>query len=1038
MKKFLPIFAALTALFVSSCQKEVDKQVEPISKGKVTVLKASVTEAETKVSADAVGKFAWQAGDAITAFDNTNNNLKFTTTNGGSNTEFTFSGDATLGTYAIYPYDANHEVTGDHVRVSLPNEYTYKADETNMPMLGKIENNQASFKAVGGVLKLIIYNVPEGATKLTFTATNKQISGLFDIDNASIAEPVIETANTSTADDKSVAINFTRQANMVFYIPLPTGEIDGFTLAFDDANSTTKNVTASFIVGRNKIINAPALNCTAVSDAVLTNAEILVAVTGSYASNNIASSSGTWSYTYGMKQASKLQIKKESDGGKLTLPSFTSNITKIVLEGTGNGGGSAFNGTVYFKNSNTNEIIASKSVSGISLGDNITIDVPSGNTTGYITADGVIRIASVTVKFVNAGTFPSLAATDDDLEIAVGSLTATTTVTLSNPVDALGISCVVNDEAKSWLSASISGSTLTVTAAEANSTPADRNGTVTLKATGVANVVVSVTQPTKMVANPSVTATAGDSKFTATWAGVPHATSYVAYLHTALTNTPASGGTNITASISESAGTYSITDYAVTNDTHYYLYVKVNEVESNYEAVSEYAVVDFTPAEAKGTAENPYLANELYTAIATGIVSDNTSVYVKGYVSYASNPSSNSQNYFISDNGTGGNSGTLQIYKGKGIDNANMTTDNRVNVGDWVVVCGNTLYYNSSKPEINSGNVLVTHYYFGIDYDEVEWAWNETSAEDFTVSINASGDYKTFTHSESGMDWATVTVVGNVITITPNDSNSSLVADRAGTVTVHHASDLFDDIVISCTQTKAPAHEISIKTNPARIDLSGIKDTPTEITVVSNYAWTSANTGSGYTISPTSGSAGETVVTITPSADGGATETKLGDVTFTDAVDGVTAVTKDIYQAAKASSYTIVFKKNSGDGTSVSTSTACSAIVSDGASFLSGNVVTATNVYYNGSDGLKLGKSGGAGVIKMNLSSTITPTSIVVHAKRYNTSKTVNLSVNESDAQSLSTSSSFAEYTFDISSEISFIQLNSTQYCWIESITVNY
>lgn len=896
MKKIVYAIAALALIF-TGCAKELDNSTK--DNFSTVRLHVKVADQLTKVSADNDGRYHWQGGDEITVFDDLGASFVFSTKNGGSDVDFgatSWSGED-LGKYAMYPA-SSHSVSGDVVGFNLPSSYKWKANSTNMPMLGKINEDVATFKAVGGVLKLVCYNVPANAVKMEFSATNKKISGSFNIDNAAVDNPIIVTAAMAESNNK-VSFDFTgdREDNMVFYIPLPTGTIDGFTVSFlSDVPEVvfTKTSTKSLSVSRNQMIIAPALNCTAVADAVLTNAEILEVITGSYTSNNISSTSGTWSYAYGMKQASKLQLKKQADGGKLTLPStFTSNISKIILEGTGNGGGTAFSGTVYFKDSDTDETIASKTVSDISLGDSITIDVPSGNTTGYITADGVIRIASVTVKFVSAGgTFPSLTATDDDLEIAVGSLSATTTVSLSNPVDALGISCVVNDEAKSWLSASISGTTLTVTAAEANSTAADRDGTVTLKATGAANVVISVTQPTKMVANPTVTATAGDSKFTATWAAVPHATSYVAYLHTAPTATPATGGTNITASISESAGTYSITDYPATNDTHYYLYVKVNEVDSNYEAVTEYAVVDFTPAEAKGTAENPYLANELYTAIATGIVSDNTSVYVKGYVSYASNPSSNSQSYYISDNGTGGNSGTLQIYQGKGIGGANMTTSNRVNVGDWVVVCGNTLYYNSSKPEINSGNELVTHYYFGIDYDEVEWAWNETSAEDFTVSINASGEYKTFTHSESGMDWATVSVVENVITITPKDNNESLVADREGTVTIHHASDLFDDIVISCKQTKAPAHSITIDSKTSlTVDLDGDHTNATVLDVVSVYSpWSvktvtgdSAADGFTYDVNTSTNK-----LTITPKADNttGSKREGIGTIVLTDSSNG--------------------------------------------------------------------------------------------------------------------------------------------------------
>ena len=130
---------------------------------------------------------------------------------------------------------------------------------------------------------------------------------------------------------------------------------------------------------------------------------------------------------------------------------------------------------------------------------------------------------------------------------------------------------------------------------------------------------------------------------------------------------------------------------------------------------------------------------------------------------------------------------------------------------------------------------------------------------------------------------------------------------------------------------------------------------------------------------------------------------------------------------AWADSYTITFATGTGDGTTASTSTACSDVVSAGATYLSGNLATATKVYYAGSNGLKLGASSSAGTIKMNLASNVTPTSIVVNAKLYNSSKAATLKVNGSTAQSITSKS-----------EISYIQLDASKYCWIKSITVNY
>ncbi len=141
-------------------------------------------------------------------------------------------------------------------------------------------------------------------------------------------------------------------------------------------------------------------------------------------------------------------------------------------------------------------------------------------------------------------------------------------------------------------------------------------------------------------------------------------------------------------------------------------------------------------------------------------------------------------------------------------------------------------------------------------------------------------------------------------------------------------------------------------------------------------------------------------------------------------------------KVAWADSYTITFSTGSGDGSTASTSTACSTIVSAGATYLTGNLAIATKVNHSGDYGLKLGTSSAAGIIKMNLSATgcVTPTSIIVRAKRYN--KAATLSVNGETAQNVT--ADFSDFTFDLSNQITYIQLNSSKYIWISSITVNY
>ena len=227
------------------------------------------------------------------------------------------------------------------------------------------------------------------------------------------------------------------------------------------------------------------------------------------------------------------------------------------------------------------------------------------------------------------------------------------------------------------------------------------------------------------------------------------------------------------------------------------------------------------------------------------------------------------------------------------------------------------------------------------------------------------------------------------------------------------------------------------KTDISNVPADGVSGASTTVTFANNDGWTASVTPDGTVVTAASISGNTITYTVAANSAGA----RSGSITVSLSRTGFTPVTSTIsvdqLAGVNGGSYTITFKKNTGDGTSVTTSTACSAIVSEGASYLSGNVVTASNVYYNGSDGLKLGKSGGSGKIKMNLASAVTPTSIVVSAKRYNASKAVTLKVNGSNTQNV-TGSSFADFTYTITSEITYLEIESSQYCWVESITVNY
>lgn len=141
--------------------------------------------------------------------------------------------------------------------------------------------------------------------------------------------------------------------------------------------------------------------------------------------------------------------------------------------------------------------------------------------------------------------------------------------------------------------------------------------------------------------------------------------------------------------------------------------------------------------------------------------------------------------------------------------------------------------------------------------------------------------------------------------------------------------------------------------------------------------------------------------------------------------------------------YTITFNTGSGDGTKASTSTAASTCTT-AATYVTGDLATASNTYYSGESGLKLGTSSGAGDIKFNLSTDgqVVPTKVSVYAKYYSSKKIKNVQVctNLGSNTSTATTGSFAEYSYSYSgsSKLTYIEIKSTGYIWVEKVVVTY
>lgn len=622
MKKLLYTIASLAALTVIACSKEQDTpdvrpEIPDTPEEVIEVpatLSGSMGDPTTKVSNDNNGAYKWQASDHVTILTNNGANREFSADEAGLTTEFSGhipNTDALVGGFALYPASSNleadhHSISGTTITFNIPTTLTWGADASYMPMYAPIEEDpedaqkvKASFKAVGGAMKLICYNIPAGATTLAFTA-KVNIAGNFTLDTTA-EHPTLSDGETG----KEIDIDFTGNysANKVFYIPLPPVTLTGgFTISFFDSNLDevfTQTTTAAPTIQRNHLMIAPALNCA----AVLWSEDF----TG-YTADSQPSSKGSVTYAYG-EDGTKVYTTQLASGGvegpELLIKSGNGTFTASNIP-TGN----ATSMTLTFM-TNRN-LTLSSTTDGISIGD--------------ITSDGNARSVSISnskgasvfniefkntlgnnariddIKLINPAstvTAPSISATDDALTIGVGESSASTTVTLANAVDNLGVSALVSGTNADKFTAAISGTTLTVTAKETNSTAADYTATVTLKASGATAKAIAVTQTTNLVPNPTLTASPESGAAIVTWAKDSHASSYVAYLHTAETETPATGGTTVTGSISTVNNNCTLSLTGLTNGTTYHVYVKVNGVAESYTPPTNYAHVAVTPVAAK-------------------------------------------------------------------------------------------------------------------------------------------------------------------------------------------------------------------------------------------------------------------------------------------------------------------------------------------------------------------------------------------------------------------------------------------------------
>lgn len=287
MKNSILFLAFAAILMFVGCSKDNRDEVSPEKGKRLITLRATVDEPGTRLSVNGSGKFSWQLDDYIIVFKESNGSYCETdlshALNDGPTGDFEvyLDEDETIS-YAMYPASkySEFDAANNTLLFGLDERYDYVAGSSYMPMLGSditVEDEyyyiKASFKAVGGVLKVTLNNVPQDEDeligKLVFTVPGKKITGQFPIKEDSDGVKYIETENYEGTDQIEIENNmgYSGDSNrsMDFYIPLPCGTYNNMEFTWVDMYdnlilSKTAKIDGGLTVHRNEIITAPALN----------------------------------------------------------------------------------------------------------------------------------------------------------------------------------------------------------------------------------------------------------------------------------------------------------------------------------------------------------------------------------------------------------------------------------------------------------------------------------------------------------------------------------------------------------------------------------------------------------------------------------------------------------------------------------------------------------------------------------------------------------------------------------------------------------
>lgn len=232
---WLCVAGMFCVMMLASCSDEV---YEDDNDGAKVAMEFSASVEATRTVLENEGSVSWEAGDEISLFDPSGNNNKFVTSVGGESV--TFSGTAVNAGgkyYALYPYDANANLSGSVFTTTIPVQQSAR-DGSFASMLNPSvavadgPNESLSFKNACAVIKFSFTTTTDAEiSKVVFRGNNEEpLAGNVRID-AGVTSPSAVILTDGASSEIELSGTFAPDKDYYFVV-VPCSLSNGFTITF--------------------------------------------------------------------------------------------------------------------------------------------------------------------------------------------------------------------------------------------------------------------------------------------------------------------------------------------------------------------------------------------------------------------------------------------------------------------------------------------------------------------------------------------------------------------------------------------------------------------------------------------------------------------------------------------------------------------------------------------------------------------------------------------------------------------------------------